>query len=132
MPSEPAWKTSGWAKAFQDAAPHAVAFTNFLPMRENADGSGKVEGQYEQYLTSYLEPAKPRAFSFDHYSFIDDGNIRPLYFDCLEIARQASIKNGVPLMFPPDAAESTRANSFPTLKEPDLSAWASSKRRFSG
>ena len=86
-----------WAKAFQEAAPNAIAYTNFFPMAENADGNGKVEGEYERYLTSYLDPVKPGAFSFDHYSFFDDGSIRPLYFDCLEVARQASIKNNVPL-----------------------------------
>ena len=86
-----------WAKAFEVAAPHSVIYTNFLPMPENADGTGKVEDTYERYLTSYLEPVKPAAFSFDHYSFFDDGSIRPLYFDCLEVARQASIKNNVPL-----------------------------------
>ena len=86
-----------WAKAFQAEDPQHIAFTNLFPMSESADGSGKVEGEYESYLRGYLDPVKPAAFSFDHYSFFDDGNIRPLYFDCLEVARQASIKSNVPL-----------------------------------
>ncbi len=86
-----------WAKAFEAAAPEQVAYTNFLPIAGSADGAGKVEGEYEKYLRSYLDPAQPRAFSFDHYSFFDDGGIRPTYFDCLEVARQASIESNVPL-----------------------------------
>jgi hypothetical protein len=88
--------TSKWALALQAAAPNAIAHTNFFPISGNATGNGDVEAEYEQYLTSYLDAVKPRAFSFDHYSMMDDGSVRPTFFDGLEVVRRTSLKTGVP------------------------------------
>ena len=83
-----------WAKAFSAAAPDLVAYTNFFPI-SSAD-IGPSAADYERYLELYLDAAKPKAFSFDHYSMLDDGSVRPRYFECLEAARAASLKTGVP------------------------------------
>jgi len=88
--------TVKWAKALQSAAPNAVAYTNFLPIAGNATGNGDVEAEYERYLTGYLDAAKPKAFSYDHYSMMDDGSVRPTFFDGLEVVRKTSLKTGVP------------------------------------
>ncbi len=85
-----------WAKALQSAAPNAIAYTNFLPIADSASGNGDVEAEYEQYLASYLDVVKPKAFSFDHYSIFDDLAVRPTYFDGLEVVRKTSLKTGVP------------------------------------
>jgi hypothetical protein len=84
-----------WAKAFQSAAPERVAFTNFLPIFGPGAPAAR-EAAYEQYLTSYLDDVKPRAFSFDQYGIFADGSIRPTYFQCLEVVRRASTKTNVP------------------------------------
>jgi hypothetical protein len=85
-----------WAAALDAAAPNAIAYTNFLPIAGNASGNGDVESDYEKYLTSYIDLAKPKAISFDHYSMMDDGTVRPTYFDGLEVVRRTSEKTGVP------------------------------------
>jgi hypothetical protein len=85
-----------WAAALDAAAPNAIAYTNFLPIAGNASGNGDVESDYEQYLTSYIDLAKPKAISFDHYSMMDDGTVRPTCFDGLEVVRRTSQKTGVP------------------------------------
>jgi hypothetical protein len=84
-----------FAKAFQAIAPGAVAYTNFFPM--SAAGSpAQRQSAYEQYLTGYLDEVKPRAFSLDHYSVMDDGTVRPSFFEGLEVVRRTSLKTGVP------------------------------------
>jgi hypothetical protein len=84
-----------WTKAFQQADPNAIAYVNMLPIHGAAD-PGKREADYQKYLASYLDQAKPKAFSFDYYSMMDDGSIRPTWFDCLEVVRKESIRTGVP------------------------------------
>ena len=78
----------------QSAAPDKIAYSNFFPI--GAADIGPTAADYENYLTSYIDAAKPKAFSYDHYSLLDDGTVRPRYFECLEAARAASLKTGVP------------------------------------
>lgn len=83
-----------WVKAIEAAAPGVNAYTNFLPIRGGK--AAETSPEYERYLTGYLEAAKPKAFSFDHYALLDDGTVRPNYFAGLEVVRRASVKTGVP------------------------------------
>lgn len=81
-----------WVKAFEAAAPQTLIHVNLLPI----GGEKNAEANYEKYLDSYIQQAKPKAFSFDHYSIMADGTVRANYFQCLEVARRVSIKTGVP------------------------------------
>ncbi len=85
-----------WTKAFQVADPGHVAYTNLFPINEKADGKGPFETQYEHYLAALLD-GHPGAFSFDHYAMMDDGSVRPTWFDNLEVARKLSIQYNIPL-----------------------------------
>lgn len=87
-------RVAEWAKQLTAAAPNVVAYTNFFPI--GSSDIGRTGADYEKYLTSYLEAAKPKAFSYDGYSLMDDGTVRSRYFENLEVARRTALKTGIP------------------------------------
>lgn len=56
-------------------------------------------GPYEPYVEKFLTTVKPRLLSFDHYALTTDGNLRPIYFENLEIIRRQALKHDVPFGF---------------------------------
>ena len=84
-----------WVRAFNDIAPETIAFVNLFPYFEPR-GQGT---SYDDYLTSFVELAKPRVLSYDNYTLIDDGSIRPTFFLNFEKMRDISLKSGVPFWF---------------------------------
>lgn len=51
---------------------------------------------YEEYVEAYVEQVKPRFISYDNYSLMDDGSLRPQYFENLEAIRKVSQRHGLP------------------------------------
>lgn len=87
-----------WVNAFHQADPNTTALVNLLPYFE-AGKPHHLDISYNDYLTSFVQMAKPRAFSYDNYVVMDDGTIRPTFYQNLEIAREVSQKSGVPFWF---------------------------------
>ena len=87
-----------WVRAFNAANPPGLAFVNVLPyFKEGAAQHGGIS--YNDYVTSFVELAKPRALSYDHYVLMADGSIKESYYPNFEIAREQSLKAGIPFWF---------------------------------
>lgn len=82
-----------WVTAFHEADPDAIAYVNLLPDYGPRPGPG---GPFEDYLTSYVQTVRPRAWSYDHYALFEDGSVRAAYFPNLETARKVMLETGVP------------------------------------
>jgi hypothetical protein len=91
---EPAGKllptVANWVNAFNAEAPDTIAFVNLFPWFQTG---------YEDYLTTFIQLSKPKVFSYDNYVILDDGSIRPTFYLNLEIARDLSLKTGIPFWF---------------------------------
>jgi hypothetical protein len=81
-----------WTTALQAAAPKSIAYVNLLP---SFAGAPKAE-QWEKYLRSFVDAVKPKAFSYDGYSLMDDGSVRASYFSNLATARKVSLDTNTP------------------------------------
>lgn len=84
---------SKWMKAFKKAAPEKVPYTNLFPDYGNNAGLG---GPFETYLSEFVKQAEPTYWSYDHYAVMDDGSLRPQYFQNLEVAAKVARESGVP------------------------------------
>jgi hypothetical protein len=51
---------------------------------------------YREYVSAYMERFQPKVLSFDHYPLIGEDDIRPQYYENLEIIREAAVKAEVP------------------------------------
>lgn len=82
-----------WTAAFEQKAPDKIAYTNLLPNHGKAPGPG---GPFEDYLTTFIQVAKPKAYSYDHYALFESGALREAYFPNLETARAVTLRTGIP------------------------------------
>lgn len=90
-----------WAQIVSKEIPaNQLAYVNLLPypFSDNEMSQSGI-GRYEEYLTSFIKLAKPKAFSYDNYALLDDGSIRPQFYLNMEIARDVSLKSGIPFWF---------------------------------
>jgi hypothetical protein len=83
----------------QQIPSNQLAYVNLLPFPFSESGSESNIVNYEKYLTSFIELAKPKAFSYDNYALFPDGSIRSTFFLNLEIARKVSLKEEIPFWF---------------------------------
>ena len=83
-----------WCDAFRKAAPDQLRYINLFPIYVNCPAIG-VEN-YEQYVNQFVSKCEPEFISYDNYSLMADGTLRPGYFKNLEIIRAAALKNDVP------------------------------------
>jgi hypothetical protein len=74
--------------------PKAVSFINLFPNYANEQQLGAPT--YEEHVERYLTEVKPRVLCFDHYALVGAADIRPGYYENLEIIRAASLKHDVP------------------------------------
>lgn len=81
-----------WRAALAKADPDAVAYINLLPI--GAQGPGV--DNYEQYLERFATEVKPAYISYDHYTVLDDGSMRPSFFQNLEVVRKTAQRHGIP------------------------------------
>lgn len=85
-------------KAVHESAPGKLAYVNLLP--NYATPQQLVAEDYRDYLEKFVNIAKPRFLSYDNYCIIkEDGQLelRPGYFENLEIAREICNKYELPL-----------------------------------
>jgi hypothetical protein len=71
-----------------------LVYINVFPNYANAE-TQLESPSYRDYLSDYLIKVRPQLLSFDNYP-IYEGELRPLYFDNLEIIRGAAIANDIP------------------------------------
>ena len=84
-------------RALLEADPKHLPFINLYP---NYVPAFALAGHtYEQYVEDFLTNARPRLLSFDHYALLDNGTLRPNYFENLEIVRRQGLKHDVPISF---------------------------------
>ena len=90
-----------WVQAVSGEAPsNQLAYVNLLPFPFAESGNSESNiVKYEKYLTSFIELARPKAFSYDNYALFPDGSVRSTFYLNLEIARDASLKAGIPFWF---------------------------------
>jgi len=82
-----------WNKAFAEAAPEKIAYTNLFP---DYGGNLGADGPFARYLENFITATKPLAYSYDHYALLVGNKLRDRYFSNLEDARKVTLKTGVP------------------------------------
>lgn len=85
-------------KAVEESAPGKLAYVNLLP--NYATPHQLAADNYRDYLEKFVHIAKPGFLSYDNYCIIKkEGHLelRPDYFENLEIAREICNKYGLPL-----------------------------------
>jgi hypothetical protein len=90
-----------WTRAVSEEIPsNQLAYVNLLPFPfdESGDTQSNIV-RYEKYLTLFIELGKPKAFSYDNYALFPDGSIRSTFYLNMEIAREVSLKAGIPFWF---------------------------------
>ena len=80
-----------WADVVRKADPQATPYINLLPI--GAQGPGSKD--YDDYIEQYVNVIKPSYISYDHYTLMDDGSVRPSLYQNLETMRRESIKHGI-------------------------------------
>ena len=83
-----------WADALRKAAPDKPAYINLYPCV--VPDYVLTNGNYEDYVTSYVEMVRPRFISYDHYTILEDGSVRETFYQNLETVRRVSLKHGIP------------------------------------
>jgi len=80
------------AKALRERTPDRIPYVNLLP---NFAFDPKTN-EYENYVRRYVETLNAPFLSYDDYSLFEDGSLRYLYFDNLEVMRRISIEYNIP------------------------------------
>jgi hypothetical protein len=73
--------------------PDHLVYVNLFPIYAYPSLLGT--SNYEEYLSFYMSKVRPQILSFDFYCFYA-GELRPSYFENLEIIRNSSLTNHVP------------------------------------
>jgi hypothetical protein len=80
--------------AVKEFHPGAWPYINLFPNYADAGQLGAAS--YDAYLEQFVATCKPPILSYDHYALLEDGGLRPNYFDNLEAVRRAGLKHGLP------------------------------------
>ena len=51
---------------------------------------------YDDYIEQFIEVCQPTILSYDNYSLMSDGTLRPQYFANLETVRRSAVKHNLP------------------------------------
>ena len=51
---------------------------------------------YREFVARYMELFRPKVLSFDHYPLIGEDDMRPQYYENLEIIREAAVQADIP------------------------------------
>ncbi len=79
---------------FRRQSPPLWPYVNLFPAVATAEQLGAAT--YEEYLTRYLEICRPPILSYDNYTIMEDGSIRPDFWTNLESVRAAAQRSGIP------------------------------------
>ncbi|MCX6377455.1 MAG: hypothetical protein NTU88_15700 [Armatimonadetes bacterium] len=77
-----------WADAIRKADPSAAPYINLLP--------GWGPEHEKDYVEQFVRVIRPTYISYDHYTLMDDGSVRPSLYMNLETVRRVSMKHGIP------------------------------------
>lgn len=77
-----------WADAIRKADPDAVPYINLLP--------GWGPEHEKDYVEQFVRVIRPTYISYDHYTLMDDGSVRPSLYMNLETVRKVAMKHGIP------------------------------------
>ncbi len=75
-------------EAFREMDPTHIAYTNLFPLYADANQLGTVS--YAEHVRRFLDVVRPTWLSYDFYPLLDDGSVRPGWFENLAIAREAA------------------------------------------
>lgn len=78
-----------WTAAYKKYAPGKIAYYNLLC-------KSCVNHSYQEYLDMYVQIVKPAFISYDNYSIMDDGSLRPTFYPNLEDVRAAALRHNLP------------------------------------
>ena len=81
------------ASALREFAPGQWPYINLFP--DYAENWQLGATGYEEYLERFVATCKPKIISYDNYSLMDDGSLRPSYWTNLEAVRRACKKHGL-------------------------------------
>jgi hypothetical protein len=71
----------------RELAPGKWPYINLYPNYANAQQLGTAS--YDEHLEKFIATCKPTQLSYDHYALMDDGSLRPGYWQNLEAMRAA-------------------------------------------
>ncbi len=81
------------AELVRELAPGKWPYINLFPDYASASQLGATD--YQEYLERFVSTCKPSILSYDNYSLMDDGSLRPNYWSNLEAVRAAAKKHGL-------------------------------------
>ena len=81
------------AGIIRELSPGKWPYINLFPDYATAQQLGAAD--YSAYLERFITTCKPSILSYDNYSLMDDGSVRPSYWSNLESVRAASSKHGL-------------------------------------
>src|SRR5687767_11026767 len=82
------------ASVVRELAPGKWPYINLFPNYAHPSQLGTAT--YEEYLAKFVATCKPPVMSYDHYALMDDGSLRPEYWQNLEQMRAAAKRASVP------------------------------------
>jgi|DewCreStandDraft_4_1066084.scaffolds.fasta_scaffold32914_2 hypothetical protein len=77
--------------------PGRLPYINLFPDYASPEQLGTAT--YEEYVERFCRIVHPRLLSYDHYALMNDGSLRPSYFQNMEIIRDAALRHGIPFCF---------------------------------
>lgn len=81
------------AAPIRELAPGKWPYINLFP--DYADNSQLGTTNYSDYLERFIATCHPKIISYDNYSIMDDGSLRPNYWTNLEAIRDACRRHGI-------------------------------------
>jgi hypothetical protein len=78
----------------RELAPGKWPYVNLFPNYASPQQLGNAT--YAEHLEKFVEICKPTELSYDHYALMDDGSLRPGYWQNLEAVRGAAKKARLP------------------------------------
>ena len=82
------------ASVVRELAPGKWPYINLFP--NYADMNQLGAKNYEDHLEKFIAACHPPILSYDHYALMDNGTLRPGYFQNLEQMRAAALKAKIP------------------------------------
>ncbi|MGC9317130.1 MAG: hypothetical protein ACP5KN_03735 [Armatimonadota bacterium] len=78
----------------EEVWPEALYQINLFPNYANAEQMDVPT--YREYVARFMEVYDPKVLSFDHYPLVGEDDLRPQYYENLEIIREAALEHDVP------------------------------------
>ena len=88
---EPLIRAREWAEEFWPGGLYQI---NLFPNYASAEQMDVPT--YREYVEQYMQQYEPKVLSYDHYALVNEDDLRPQYYENLEIIRAAALKYDVP------------------------------------